>query len=120
MLSGSISVSAILMIGQVVPQIRHNTTNITRAPVSAGAFTGSGLLACDSRLLRSGAKVPVEDLLACPEQYVLSLADVLDRLAEIFHAVRRAHDVGMDRERHHARRICGVSVNLFELIDRAV
>src|ERR1700728_1537344 len=102
MLSGSISVSAILMIGQVVPQIRHNTTSITRAPVSepAGALTGSGFVTGFSRRLRSGAQIPVHDLLACPEQHVLSLANVLDRLAKIFHAVRRAHDVGMDRKRH--------------------
>src|SRR5580704_13795633 len=105
MLSGSISVSAILMTGQVVPQIRHSTASMTRAPVSepAGALTDSGFLTCDSRLLRSGTQIPVEDLLACPEQHILSLANVLDRLAEILHAVRRTHDVGMDRKRHHPR-----------------
>jgi hypothetical protein len=75
------------MIGQVTPQTQHNTTSITRAPVSsplAASVTGSGFLTAVSRGLRSGAEEPVEDLLAGPEQDVLFLADVLDHAAEIF------------------------------------
>ena len=46
--------------------------------------------------------------------------DVLDRLAEIPQAVRRAHDVGMHDQRHDPRRALSVRVQLVELIDGAV
>src|SRR6202030_1879014 len=100
MVNGGTSLSAMRMIGQVTPQTQHNTTSITRAPVSsplAASVRVSGFLTAVSRRLRSGAEDPVEDLLASPEQDVLFFADVLDDLAEILYAVRRAHDVGMNR-----------------------
>jgi hypothetical protein len=49
----------------------------------------------------------------------VTLADALEHAAEVFRAVRRAHDVGMDDERHDARRVGGVGVNLLELVERA-
>src|SRR5580698_3645973 len=123
MVNGGTSLSAMRMIGQVTPQTQHNTTSIRRAPVSAplaASVTGSGFLTAVSRCLRSGTEEPVENLLAGPEQDVLFLADVLDDLAEIFYAMRRAHDVGMDRDRHHAGRVGGIGIDLLELVERAV
>src|SRR5580693_9892371 len=125
MVNGGTSLSAMRMIGQVMPQTQHNTTSIRRAPVSAPApcaasVTGSGFLTAVSRCLWSGAEEPVEDLLAGPEQDVLFLADVLDHAAEILDPMRRAHDVGMDRDRHHAGRVGGIGIDLLELIECAV
>src|SRR5262245_6429055 len=70
--------------------------------------------------LRSGLHVPVRDLRAGPEQDVPLLADLLVDLAEIFGAMRRTHDVGMHRDRHHARRAFGVLVDLLELVHGAL
>src|SRR5580700_10574937 len=123
MVNGGTSLSAMRMIGQVTPQTQHSTTSIRRAPVSASpdaSGTGSGFLTAVSRGLRSGAEEPVEDLLAGPEQDVLLLADVLDHAAEIFQAMRCTHDVGMDRDCHHARRVGRVGIDLLELVERAV
>src|SRR5580658_409743 len=119
MVNGGTSLSAMRMIGQVAPQTQHSTTSIRRAPVSAPCAASvrvSGFLTEFSRCPRSGAEEPIENLLAGPEQDVLFLADVLDDLAEIFYAMRRAHDVGMDRDCHHARRVGGIGVDLLELV----
>src|SRR5205823_9766808 len=71
---------------------------------------------------RSGAlrEVPVEDLLAGPEQDARLLPDMRERGAEIFEAVRRAHDVGVRDERHHARGVPRIGVELVELVAGAV
>src|SRR5207237_6032092 len=52
---------------------------------------------CRSPPLR---QVPVEDLLAGPEQDARVLADMGEGAADIFQAMRRAHDVGVEDERH--------------------
>src|SRR6476661_2142441 len=70
--------------------------------------------------LRSDLHVPVRDLRAGPEQDVALPADLLEDLAEISCAVRRTHDVGVHRDRHHARRAFGVLVDLLELIHGAL
>src|SRR6202034_2752470 len=104
MVNGGTSLSAIRMIGQVTPQTTHSTTSRSFAVVSsAGLATRSGFLTVCSRLLRSGAKIPIEDLLTCPEQDILLFAEMFDDTTEIFQPVRRAHDVGMERDRHHPR-----------------
>src|SRR5215475_744206 len=73
-----------------------------------------------SRRLGADLEIPVEDLLAGPEQHVALPADRLEDAAEIFGPVRCAHDVGMHRNRHDAGGALGVGVDLFELIDSAV
>jgi hypothetical protein len=94
--NGGTSLSAIRMIGQVTPQTIHSTTSNSFAVVSSsvGLATRSGFLTVCSRLLRAGATVPIEYLLASPEQHVLLFADVFDGAAEVFQPMRRAHDVG--------------------------
>ena len=62
--------------------------------------------------------VPIRDLRAGPEQHVLLLPDLLEDLAEIFGPVRRAHDVGVHRNRHHPGGALGVLVDLLELVHR--
>src|SRR5215467_11235478 len=61
-------------------------------------------LACEGRPLR---RVPVEDLLAGPEQRVTMLADMGEDVAEIFEPVRRPHDVGVHHQCHDPRRPIG-------------
>ena len=41
-------------------------------------------------------------------------------MAEIFQPVRRAENVGMLHQRHHARAVGGVRVDLLELVARAL
>src|SRR5262245_12250776 len=73
-----------------------------------------------SRRWRTGLAIAPRDLRAGPEQHVLLLADLLEDRAEMFRPVRRAHDVGVHRDRHHARRALGVGVDLLELIHGAL
>src|SRR6185503_5417430 len=49
------------------------------------------------------ALVPVEDLLSGAHHDLLARKDVLVELLEVRDAVRRAGDVGMHADRHHAR-----------------
>src|SRR5262249_33466790 len=70
--------------------------------------------------LGSDLHVPVRDLRAGPEQDIALLADFLEDPAEIFGAMRRAHDVGVHRDRHHARRAFGILVDLLELVHGAL
>src|SRR6185437_13762853 len=65
-------------------------------------------------------KEPVEDLGAGPEYGSRMRRGMGERGAEIFEPVRRAHDVGVDDERHHASGCLGIGVELVELVDRAV
>src|SRR6266851_4761509 len=71
---------------------------------------------------RSGAlrEVPVEDLLAGPEQDAGVLLDMGERAAEIFEAVRRAHDVGVHDQGHDPGRVARIGVELVELVAGAV
>src|SRR6185437_11963485 len=68
------------------------------------------------RRLGADLEVPVENLRAVPEQNIFLLADLLEDLAEVFHPVRRAHDVGVNRKRHHAGAVLRVFIYLLELI----
>src|SRR3954470_13730175 len=81
------------------------------AVIDTGAAPASGF-----RL----AQVPVEDLLAGPEQHVLVRADLFQRAPVVLGAVRRAHDVGMHHQRHDARGAGAVGVDLLELVHRAL
>src|SRR5439155_8127113 len=65
-------------------------------------------------------QIPVEDLLAGPEQNARMLPDVRERGAEIFEAVRRAHDVGVYDQRHDPRGVVRIRVELVELVAGAV
>src|SRR5215471_5634166 len=64
--------------------------------------------------------IPIENALAGPKRDVAVLADMSNGIAEIAQAVRHSHDVGMDNERHHARRAPGILVDLIELVDGAL
>src|SRR5579863_2060000 len=72
------------------------------------------------RCFGSSGEVPVEDLFAGHKGDVRLLPDRLENAAEIFGAVRSAHDVGMDHERHDAGGLGSIGVNLLELINRPV
>ena len=70
-----------------------------------------------------GAKLsrePVQDLLAGPEQYIVTLPDMGENVAEIFEPMRCAHDVGVHDQRHDPGGTGRIIVELVELIDRAV
>src|ERR1041384_2496374 len=83
---------------------------------AASRILPRGFIARSSRLSlrRFGPdrQIPVVNLRAGPKQHVRLLADALEDFAEIFQPVRRAHDVGMNHQRHHPRAVFGVSVNL--------
>src|ERR1700676_1422849 len=101
--------------------MKHKMTSMSRAPISArpeASCTRSGFLTECSRRFRSGAEIPVGDLRAGPEQHAGLLADDLEYFAEIFEAMRHAHDVGMQRERHDARGVGRIGVDLLELVER--
>ncbi len=63
---------------------------------------------------------PICNLRAGPEFYMAFLANGFEHAAKIFQPVRGAHDVGMQDQRHDARRLRGVGVDLLELIERPV
>src|ERR1700722_10166560 len=90
------------------------TTNSSAAKVSP---LRSWKVLIPSRCFRSRLEIPVENLFAGHEGDVGLLTNRLEDAAEIFGAMRRAHDVGMDHERHDARGIGGVFVDLLELIN---
>ena len=93
----------------------HGTTTSWTRPISlrlrhslgkaAGAISED--LAPDLGVLRL---IPVEDLFAGPEQHVAIGADVGEGGAQIFEAVRRAHNVGVYHQRHDAGRARRVTV----------
>src|SRR5262245_738669 len=120
------------------PSRTANTTTL-RAPdsVARGVSTVRTPLTCDSRLrfadlcsllripnpdsrIPTDADVPVEDLLARPEDDAWSRLNVFERLAEVAESMSDTHDVGVNDQRHDARRFLRVGIELFELIDRAV
>src|SRR5947207_85437 len=72
------------------------------------------------RSVRGASEVPVENLLAGPEDDAGAGLNVLKSLPEIPEPVPGAHDVRVDDERHHARGRLRVRVELLELIDRPV
>src|SRR6476620_9719234 len=78
------------------------------------------LTRCSLGRLRSGRQIPIENLFPGHEGDVGFLPDHLEDATEISGAVRSAHDVGMHHERHDARGIGGIGVDLFELVDGAV
>src|SRR5690348_4326239 len=105
MLKGGISLSAMRMIGQVMPQIRLSTTSMMRAPksacVEAGAARSGFLTRAElSTSFGCGGDEPVGDLRAGPEQHVGLVADDLENAAQVLRPMRRSHDVGMHRDRH--------------------
>src|SRR5438034_9488345 len=65
-------------------------------------------------------QIPVEDLLAGREQDVLVPPDMGESIADIFQPVRRAHDVGVDDERHDSGRMARIGIKLLKLVDRTV
>src|SRR5689334_5987832 len=72
------------------------------------------------RSVRGGSSIPVEDLLAGPEDDAGPRMNVFKGLAKIPQSMTNAHDVRMHHERHDPRRILGVGVELLELVDRTV
>src|SRR5262245_62404108 len=70
-----------------------------------------------SALLRF--EIPVEDLLASPEQHALLLAQAAQHALEVLDPVRHAGDVGVHRERHHFRAFGALPVNAVEIVHAA-
>src|SRR5437762_5066561 len=106
------------------PKIKVNplaTTNSSAANVSP-LSSWNRFMGCNRAppSFARGADIPIENLLPGPEQHIGLAADRLDHFAEIPDPVRRPHDVGMEHQRHHARRFGRVGVDLLELIERAV
>jgi hypothetical protein len=66
------------------------------------------------RRRRAGLEIPIEDLPAVPEQHVALLADRLEDTTKVLRPMRRPHDIGMHRDRHHAGGALGIGVDLFE------
>src|SRR5581483_8318453 len=107
---------------RVKPLATMNSSAAKVMPLSAWK-TVIDMAGRSGRSPRSRARlreVPVENLLARPEQDVRASADLLEYAAEIFQAMRRRHDVGMGHQRHHARRIAGVVMQLLELVHGTV
>src|ERR1019366_4535162 len=94
------------------------TTNSRAAKVSP--LRSWKVFICALRRFRSRGEIPVQDLFSRHERDVRLLPDLLEDAAEISRAMRRAHDVGMDHERHDAGGIGGIVVDLLELIDGAI
>src|ERR1700760_1494438 len=93
------------------------TTNSSAAKVSP---LRSWKVLIPLRRFRSRLEIPVEDLFTGHEGHVRLLPDHLDDTAEIFGAMRRPHDVGMEDERHDARGVRRVLIDLLELVERAI
>ena len=93
---------------------RGASTTCAAREIDLISLPGPGEAVSPPRLLTktraSLGLVPVEDLLAGPEMGGAGTADVLDHAAEIFEAVRRAHDVGVQDDRHDARGVARVVV----------
>src|SRR5262249_7380657 len=87
----------------------------TQAPVDLERY-----VSIRPRRLGADLEIPVEDLLAGPEQNIAFVADRLEDAAEVLGPVRCAHDVRMHRDRHDAGGAFGVGVDLLELIDGAI
>src|SRR5204862_6361251 len=66
-----------------------------------------------------GLLVPVKDLLSGAEPHAGALADVLVQLLEVADAVRRAGDVRMDADRHHAVLLLAFFIQPVERMDAA-
>src|SRR3954468_21252842 len=60
-------------------------------------------------------QIPLQYLLAGPEHDVVVASYMSERVAGIPQAVRRAHDVGVQDQRHHACAAACVAVELREL-----
>src|SRR5262245_60128148 len=52
--------------------------------------------------------IPIENLFAGPQERILAATNVLNHLAEISEAMWSAHDVGVDNQSHHPRRVPGI------------
>src|SRR5690242_19065347 len=65
------------------------------------------------------AQIPVEDLLAVPDDDAARPGDALDHRLEVFDAERRAADIGVDGDRHDARGLGAFLVEPLEIVDRA-
>src|SRR5512145_2188353 len=91
--------------------------------VSSGKRRSSSQRAARSLSRGSSAsafsQIPVKNLLPLPYQHAGPLPDVLVELLEIADAVRHAADVGMDAERHHARRFLSLRIQPVEVVDAA-
>src|SRR5262249_36257530 len=96
----------------------RETTSPTRGEVPRAR--SEMLDAFYSRRLWARGEKPVENLLAGPEQYARPVADRLEHLAEMVAAVRRAHGVGMQHDRHDGGGFGCIGIDLLELIDRAL
>src|SRR5438477_1671092 len=72
-----------------------------RARSPTTVLPASRMTVLDRPSLAALRQVPVEDLFAGPEQHAGLLPDMVERAAEVFEAVRRTHDVGVDDQRHH-------------------
>src|SRR5687767_827191 len=86
---------------------------------SAARSFSRGRSACALPHSSSCALVPVKDLLSGPRFHAGALPDVLVQLFQVADAVRRAADVGMDADRHHARGLLAVQVQAIEVVDAA-
>src|SRR3954453_17527874 len=90
--------------------------------LSAIACRNSAREASSMFMLRSAAlsQIPFQYLLPGPEHDIIMAADVSERVADVGQPVRRAHDVGVQYQRHYAGAVSGVAVKLLELVDGAV
>src|SRR5689334_3116124 len=66
------------------------------------------------------SRIPVEDAFPGPEQHAVAAANLLQHATKVTCAMRRAHDVRMHDQCHHARGVARIVVELLELVDRAV
>src|SRR6056297_3969859 len=64
-----------------------------------------------------GVGVPVVDLLAGPELHAGVAGHVADRLGEVFRAVGRPGNIGMDGEGQDFRALARLGIELVELVD---
>src|ERR1700730_13203803 len=86
--------------------------------LTSGAVVSSSPGLCGSLLaLLDSAKIPVEDLLAGPENDTGTRLDVFKGFPKVAQAMGRAHDVRVYHQRHDPRRFRCIGIQLLELID---
>src|SRR3954469_24014830 len=108
--------------------MRKSSASWKSRSVSSGRRRSSSVLRARSLSLGSSASalaqssaclgfVPVKDLLPGPQARTGPLADVFIEALEVGDAVRRAGDVRVHADRHHARALLAILVEAIEGID---
>src|SRR6266699_7055894 len=63
------------------------------------------------------SEIPLEDLIPGPEHNAGTGLDVLQRFFEVAEAMGDPHEIRMEDQRHDARRLAGIAIQLLTLID---